>query len=146
MKWERKGREFLWSLCGGTWRQYRVQARDEAGGRAEHMVTPRRGKGEAFEILKGVGQTEGMVIPRCAASATWNPHVDVKGGSTQQGGGCGSVDWVEVEGAGKRMMKWETKVQARDEVGGGRAEHMVTPRRAASATWNPQCEEGAGRG
>ena len=44
------------------------------------------------------------------------------------------------------MMKWETKVQARDEVGGGRAEHMVTPRRAASATWNPQCEEGAGRG
>ena len=26
-----------------------------------------------------MGQTEGMVIPRCAASATWNPHVDVKG-------------------------------------------------------------------
>ena len=93
-----------------------------------------------------MGQTEGMVIPRCAASATWNPHVDVKGGRTRQGRGCGSVDWVEVEGAGKRMMKWETKVQARDEVGGGRAEHMVTPRRAASATWNPQCEEGAGRG
>ena len=61
-------------------------------------------------------------------------------------------------------MKWETqgtetlrftrggsgtwrqyRVQARDEVG-GRAEHMVTPRRAASATWNPQCEEGAGMG
>ena len=37
------------------------------------------------------------------------------------------------------------RVQARDEVG-GRAEHMVTPRRAASATWNPQCEEGAGMG
>ena len=35
------------------------------------------------------------------------------------------------------------RVQARE---GGRAEHMVTPRRAASATWNPQCEEGAGMG
>ena len=37
------------------------------------------------------------------------------------------------------------RVQARDEVG-GRAEHMVIPRRAASATWNPQCEEGQGWG
>ena len=53
MKWETKGREFLWSLCGGTWRQYRVQARDEVGGRAEHMATPRR-----------------------AASATWNSQCE----------------------------------------------------------------------
>ena len=52
--------------------------------------------------------------------------------------GRGSVDGVEVEGGGGMN-------QARDEAG-GRAEHMVTPRRAASATWNPQCEEGAGRG
>ena len=77
----------------------------------------------------------------------------------------GSVDGVEVEGAGKRDEVGDTvslwslcggllggsgtwrqyRVQARDEVG-GRAEHMVTPRRAASATWNPQCEEGAGMG
>ena len=57
MKWETKGREFLWSLCGGTWRQYRVQARDEVGGRAEHMVTPRR-----------------------AASATWNSQCEEGGG------------------------------------------------------------------
>ena len=33
------------------------------------------------------------------------------------------------------------RVQARDEVG-FRAEHMGAPRRAASATWNPQCEGG----
>ena len=59
-----------------------------------------------------MGQTEGMVIPRCAASATWNPHVDVKGredavdvkgledDATETT--HGSVDGVEVEGAGKR--------------------------------------------
>ena len=53
-----------------------------------------------------------MVIPRCAASATWNPHVDVKGredavdvkgledDATETT--HGSVDGVEVEGAGKR--------------------------------------------
>ena len=29
---------------------------------------------------------------------------------------------------------------------GGSAEHMGTPRRAAPAMWNPQCEEGAGGG
>ena len=85
-----------------------------------------------------MGQTEGMVIPRCAASATWNPHVDVKG----------REDAVDVKGleddATERTWR-QYRVQARDEVG-GRAEHMVTPRRAASATWNPQCEEGAGRG
>ena len=28
----------------------------------------------------------------------------------------------------------------------GRETHMGTPRRAASATWNPQCEEGEERG
>ena len=28
---------------------------------------------------------------------------------------------------------------------GGSAEHMGTPRRAAPAMWNPQCEEGGGR-
>ena len=124
-----------------------------------------------------MGQTEGMVIPRCAASATWNPHVDVKGredavdvkgledDATETT--HGSVDGVEVEGAGKREVgdtrnggpmvpvwrftrggsgTWrQYRVQARDEVG-GRAEHMVTPRRAASATWNSQCEEGEERG
>ena len=59
-----------------------------------------------------MGQTEGMVIPRCAASATWNPHVDVKGredavdvkgledDATETTHGSG--DAVEVEGAGKR--------------------------------------------
>ena len=53
-----------------------------------------------------------MVIPRCAASATWNPHVDVKGredavdvkgledDATETT--HGSVDGVEVEGVGKR--------------------------------------------
>ena len=52
------------------------------------------------------------MIPRCAASATWNPHVDVKGredavdvkgledDATETT--HGSVDGVEVEGAGKR--------------------------------------------
>ena len=84
----------------------------------------------------------------------------LRGWRTQQGRGHGSVDGVEVEGAGKRDEVGDTRngdpgryvavgrqyrVQARDEVG-GRAEHMVTPRRAASATWNPQCEEGAGMG
>ena len=48
-----------------------------------------------------MGQTEGMVIPRCAASATWNPHVDVKGREDPAVDGAGgSVDGVEVEGAG----------------------------------------------
>ena len=92
----------------------------------------------------------------------------LRGWRTQQGRGHGSVDGVEVEGAGKRdevgdrrngvpmvpmwRFTWggngtwhQYRVQARDEVG-GRAEHMVTPWHAASATWNPQCEEGAGRG
>ena len=41
---------FTWR-GSGTWRQYRVQARDEVGGRAERMVTLRR-----------------------AASASWNPQ------------------------------------------------------------------------
>ena len=63
----------------------------------------------------------------------------LRGWRTQQGRGHGSVDGVEVEGAGKR-----------DEVGDTRnGDPMVpmwTPRRAASATWNPQCEEGAGMG
>ena len=39
---KRKGAPVVATVCGGTWRQYRVQARDEAGGRAERMVTPRR--------------------------------------------------------------------------------------------------------
>ena len=108
------------------------------------------------------------MTPRRAASATWNPMWMLRGWRTQQGRGHGSVDGVEVEGAGKRDEVGDTRngdpvvpmwrftrggngtwrqyrVQARDEVG-GRAEHMVTPRRAASATWNPQCEEGAGMG
>ena len=56
-----------------------------------------------------------MVIPRCAASATWNPHVDVKGredavdvkGLEDDGTETthGSVDGVEVEGAGKREVR-----------------------------------------
>ena len=66
------------------------------------------------------------------------PHVDVKG----------REDAVDVKGleddATERTWR-QYRVQARDEVG-GRAEHMVTVRRAASATWNSQCEEGAGMG
>ena len=77
MKWETQGTETLRFTRGGsgTWRQYRVQARDEVGGRAEHMVTPRR----AASATWNPQCEEGMVTPRCAVSATWNPHVDVKG-------------------------------------------------------------------
>ena len=57
-------------------------------------------------MLKGVGQTEGMVTPRCAASATWNPHVDVKGLEDAAGTGlwqCRGLLGVAVgHGAGKR--------------------------------------------
>ena len=56
----------------GTWRQYRVQARDEVGGRAEHMVThtacciyvefPMRGGGRdgvSVRDIKGGGADRG---------------------------------------------------------------------------------------
>ena len=39
--------------------------------------------------------------PRCAASATWNPHVDVKGLEDAAGTGLWQCRRVEVEGAGK---------------------------------------------
>ena len=64
------------------------------GGSAEHMRTPRRAAPAMWNPQCEEGAGGG------AASATWNPHVDVKGGRTRQGRGCGSVDWVE--GGGKR--------------------------------------------
>ena len=53
MKWETQGTETLRFTRGGsgTWRQYRVQARE--GGRAEHMVTPRRAA-SATHRLRGI--------------------------------------------------------------------------------------------
>ena len=68
-----------------------------------------------------MGQTEGMVTPRCAASATWNPHVDVKGLEDAAGTGPWRV-------AGKR-----------DEVGDTRNGVPMVPvwrfTRGGSGTW-----------
>ena len=126
------------------------------------MGTPRHAASATWnpqceEILKGVGQTEGMVTPRCAASATWNPHVDVKGLEDAAGSGpwqCrpGSKrDEVGDKRNGPHVVvtrggsgTWhQYRAQARDEVG-GRAEHMVTPRRAASALRIPNVRRGQG--
>ena len=60
-----------------------------------------------------MGQTEGMVTPRCAASATWNPHVDVKGLEDAAGTG----PW-QCRRGGEVYLRWQwDMVQARDEVG-----------------------------
>ena len=82
-----------------------------------------------------MGQTEGMVTPRCAASATWNPHVDVKGLEDAAGTGL----WQCRRGRTGRYVEGPgASIGCRQETG--------TPRRAASATCNSQCEEGEERG
>ena len=65
-------------------------------------------RGYTLEILKGVGQTEGMVIPRCAASATWNPHVDVKGREDAAGTGPWQCRRGRSRGC-RQEGKWETQ-------------------------------------
>ena len=60
-------------------------------------------------LLKGVGQTEGTVTPHCAASATWNPHVDVKGLEDAAGMGLGFEEearTVQVKALGGREKAW----------------------------------------